>query len=108
MRAPVAPKGWPSATLPPLGFMRSRGNFPSGAVTPRPFREPCVVFERGEMAQHLRRKGLVDLPQRDVGVDELVTREQARYGERRRHQQSIAQDVYRSDLPIDQPHARQV
>ena len=34
IRAPVAPKGWPSATLPPFGFIRSRGNVPKVFSTP--------------------------------------------------------------------------
>ena len=28
MRAPVAPKGWPIAVLPPLGFLRDKAKVP--------------------------------------------------------------------------------
>src|SRR6185312_12589798 len=41
MRAPVAPNGWPSATLPPLGLTRSGGNAPSVASTPARSRRNC-------------------------------------------------------------------
>jgi hypothetical protein len=33
IRAPVAPNGWPSAVLPPFGFMRPRGNGPKSRGT---------------------------------------------------------------------------
>src|SRR5258706_408268 len=34
MRAPVAPNGWPSATEPPCGLSRSKGNLPGSKSTP--------------------------------------------------------------------------
>jgi hypothetical protein len=34
MRAPVAAKGWPIATLPPLTLRRARSMVPSGALRP--------------------------------------------------------------------------
>src|SRR5215831_12841208 len=64
------------------------------------------ALERGDVAQHLRGEGLVDLPQRDVGIAQLVAREQARNRVRRRHQQALVEDVDRRDLEVEQARAR--
>jgi uncharacterized membrane protein len=50
------------------------------------FLQPLAILQRGDVHQHLRREGLVDFPQRDIVVTQLVTREQTRDGEGRRHQ----------------------
>ena len=51
MRAPVMPKGWPSAIAPPCGLSRSsNGSMPDAA----------------RRRDHLRREGLIDLDDVDV------------------------------------------
>jgi hypothetical protein len=78
MRAPVAPNGWPSATLPPLGFMRRAGTGRIVRLDAGLVAQELGASSAFEMEQHLRREGLVDLPQRDVVIAQAVARQEPR------------------------------
>jgi hypothetical protein len=58
MRATVAPNGWPRATLPPLGFKRSRGEV---ARHTSALSQERLVLQRLEMERQLCGEGLTYL-----------------------------------------------
>src|SRR5476651_2685073 len=64
------------------------------------------VLQRLEMERQLRGEGFVDLPEMDVAVAKIVTRQQARNGEGRRHQETLDAEIDGGDLPVDQFYTR--
>src|SRR5579863_423714 len=70
--------------------------------------DEVLVFESLDVAEHLRRKRLVDFPQRDVVVFEAVPRQQPRNRRHRRHQQTLVENIDRRHLEIDEPRPRQL
>ena len=70
--------------------------------------DEILILKSFEVAQHLRRKSLVDFPQRDVVVFEPVPRQQPRNGGDRRHQQAFVENIDGRHFEIDKPRARRL
>ena len=107
MRAPVAPNGWPSAMLPPLGFMRSRGKRPSCRPSMPPCREGTSRSRARGRARRPARRTLRGFPTaRCRRRSSPLRTSKPRDAVRRRHQQSFRAQVDGAHFPIDETHAR--
>ena len=89
MRAPVAAKGWPMATLEPFGFILSRSMDPERAARSSLLPAEVLGFPGLQRAQHLRGERLVDLVDVEVLQLEPGAVEHARHRVGRRHQHAF-------------------
>src|SRR5262249_17046604 len=77
-----------------------------GVVDARLFADKIFVLQTLDMAEHLRRKRFVNLPQRYVVELQPAPGQNRRYGGHGRHQQAFGEDVNGGYLEIDETNAR--
>ena len=104
IRPPVAAKGWPAASEPPLTLSRSRSIAPSGFVAAEAVAAEGRVLPGLQRAEHLGGEGLVDLVEVEVAEAAADAVEHARHRVGRRHQQPLAlvHVVDRRGLAVDE------
>ncbi len=104
MRPPVAAKGWPAPSEPPLTLILSRVDRAERRVQPKALLAECGVLPGRERAEHLGGEGLVDLVEVEVLQGQLVALEQPRHRVGGRHQQALALDdvVDRGGFGVDE------
>ena len=105
IRPPVAAKGWPAASEPPLTLSFSSSIDAERLLASEPLAAEGLVLPGLQRAEHLGREGLVDLVEVEVLQREAGAVEHARHRVGGRHQQALAlvDVVDRRRLPVDEP-----